>query len=134
MIRLSTAAFLGFFASSCFAFAPQPFLTKAISSAAFVPTSIYPDGASLAEPTHIAIRTIESTLLVSDEGIVDILRNVAIAVTAVIFLLAGLTFLVASVIVPAAAKELEKECKELAPELWDEYQTRLEPGETIDRR
>ena len=58
----------------------------------------------------------------------------AVAITAIIFLLAGLTFLTASIIVPAAAKELEKECKELAPDLWEEYQTRLEPGQTMAQR
>mmetsp|Transcript_38330 Transcript_38330/g.89143 ORF Transcript_38330/g.89143 Transcript_38330/m.89143 type:complete len:133 (-) Transcript_38330:156-554(-) len=64
----------------------------------------------------------------------DILRNVGIAALAIIFLGAGLTFLTASVVVPAAARELEKECLELAPDLWREYQTKLEPGETIDQR
>jgi hypothetical protein len=38
------------------------------------------------------------------------------------------------VIVPAAAKELEKECLELAPDLWKEYQTKLEPGQTMAQR
>ena len=40
----------------------------------------------------------------------------------------------ASVLIPAAAKELEKECLELAPDLWEEYQAKLEPGQTIDQR
>ena len=67
-------------------------------------------------------------------GIVDIVRNVAIAVTAIVFFLAALTYLSASVIIPAAAKELEQECQELAPELWQEYQQRLEPGQTMAQR
>lgn len=77
-----------------------------------------------------------STLFSAEDGggIVDILRNIAIAITAVLFLLAGLTYLTASVLIPAAAKELEQECKALAPELWEEYQKRLEPGQTIAQR
>jgi hypothetical protein len=35
----------------------------------------------------------------------------------VAFLLAGITTLTASILIPAAAKELEKECLELFPEL-----------------
>ena len=64
----------------------------------------------------------------------DILRNVAIGITAIVFLLAGLTYMTASVIIPAAAKELETECKELAPELWEQYQAKLEPGQTMGQR
>ena len=64
----------------------------------------------------------------------DIIRNIAVAITAVLFLLAGITLVTASILIPAAAKELEKECLELAPELWDEYQAKLEPGQTIDKR
>ena len=75
-----------------------------------------------------------SMILAEDGGFIDIIRNIAFAATALVFLLAGLTFVTASIIIPAAAKELEKECKELAPELWDEYQGLLEPGQTIDQR
>ena len=67
-------------------------------------------------------------------GVVDIIRNFAIAVTAIVFLGAGVTFLTASVLIPAAAKELEQECKDLAPEMWDEYQALLEPGQTMAQR
>eukprot|EP00526_Cylindrotheca_closterium_P015120 CAMPEP_0113651188 /NCGR_PEP_ID=MMETSP0017_2-20120614/27274_1 /TAXON_ID=2856 /ORGANISM="Cylindrotheca closterium" /LENGTH=252 /DNA_ID=CAMNT_0000563821 /DNA_START=5 /DNA_END=763 /DNA_ORIENTATION=- /assembly_acc=CAM_ASM_000147 len=67
-------------------------------------------------------------------GILDILKNIAVAITAVLFLGAGLTVVTASIIVPAAAKELETECKDLAPELWDEYMAKLEEGESIAQR
>jgi len=78
---------------------------------------------------------ISSTLLLSDTAaIIDTVRSVAVVITAVLFALAGLTLLMANIIIPAAAKELEKECMELAPELWAEYQAKLNPGETIDQR
>lgn len=67
-------------------------------------------------------------------GILDTVKNIALGITAVVFFLAGLTYVTAAVIIPAAAKELESECKELAPELWQEYQQRLEPGQTMDQR
>ncbi|CAJ1935220.1 unnamed protein product [Cylindrotheca closterium] len=67
-------------------------------------------------------------------GIVDIAKNIAFAITAVLFLGAGLTLVTASIIVPAAAKELETECKDLSPELWDEYSAMLKEGETMANR
>lgn len=75
--------------------------------------------------------TAEPGLLESAGGIV---RNIAIAITAIIFLLAGAAQLLGAVIIPAAAKELEKECLELAPELWDEYQAKLDEGQTMAQR
>lgn len=67
-------------------------------------------------------------------GIFDTVRNVAAAITAILFLLAGVTFLYGSFIIPAAAKELEKECKELDPQLWDQYAAKLGEGETMANR
>jgi hypothetical protein len=64
----------------------------------------------------------------------DVVRNIAAGITVVIFLLAGLTFLYASFIIPAAAQELEKECKELDPQLWEQYIARLGEGETMGQR
>jgi hypothetical protein len=71
---------------------------------------------------------------IADGGAWDIARNVGLGLTAVIFLLAGLTFLYASYIIPVAAQELEKECKELNPQLWEEYQAKLGEGETLATR
>ena len=67
-------------------------------------------------------------------GIFDTVRNVAAAITAILFLLAGVTFLYGSFIIPAAAQELEKECKELDPQLWDQYAAKLGEGETMATR
>ena len=67
-------------------------------------------------------------------GIIDTVRNVAAGITAILFLLAGVTFLYGSFIIPAAAQELEKECKELDPQLWDQYAAKLGEGETMATR
>lgn len=80
------------------------------------------------------IGTSSSFFVSEGGGILEVVQNIAVVITGIIFLLAGLTFLTASVIVPAAAKELEKECLELNPELWNEYQQKLEPGQTIAQR
>lgn len=68
------------------------------------------------------------------DGAMDVLRTIAVTITAILFLLAGLTQLMGSVIIPAAAKELEKECLELNPSLWEEYQAKLEPNQTMADR
>ena len=62
------------------------------------------------------------------------LRAVAIGLTAIVFALAGLTYLFASILIPKAAEQLEKEAKELAPDLWEEYQAKLGEGETMATR
>ena len=67
-------------------------------------------------------------------GVFDTVRNIAAGVTAILFLLAGLTYAYASFIIPAAAQELEKECKELDPQLWKEYAAKLGEGETMASR
>jgi hypothetical protein len=46
----------------------------------------------------------------------------------------GLTYMMAAFIIPQAAKELERQTKELDPSLWEEYQAKLQSGETMDMR
>ena len=67
-------------------------------------------------------------------GIFGTLQSIAVGITAILFFLAGLTLLMANIIIPAAAKELAKECLELAPDLWQEYQRKLEPGQSMAQR
>ena len=135
MMSTYTALLIGILASSVESFAPQSLITKAaVSSGAFVPSSVL-QNEDFESPVAISKSALESSFAVLAEGgAMDILRNVAVAITAVVFLLAGITLVTASIIIPAAAKELEKECKELAPELWDEYQGLLEAGQTIAQR
>lgn len=75
-----------------------------------------------------------SLWLADTSAIIDMLRTIAVGITALVFFLAGLALLMVYIIGPAAAKGFEKECKELSPELWMEYQAKLEPGETIATR
>lgn len=71
---------------------------------------------------------------IAEGGAMEMARNIALGVTAMVFLLAGVTFLYGAYIIPAAAEELEQECKELDPELWEEYSAKLGEGETIGTR
>mmetsp|Transcript_5018 Transcript_5018/g.11334 ORF Transcript_5018/g.11334 Transcript_5018/m.11334 type:complete len:142 (+) Transcript_5018:366-791(+) len=57
-----------------------------------------------------------------------------IVVTAIVFGLTALAYLTAAVIVPQAAAELEKDTKRLRPGLWEEYEAKLEEGETMVNR
>ena len=140
---VKTIFLLSISATPCLAFLPQsaiPNVASILRTGVSIPSMMvesstdatYSLGTLMTVPSTLGYT---SSLLVSDEGgVLDILRSIAVGITAILFLLAGLTYLTASVIVPAAAKELEKECKELAPELWDEYQTKLEPGQTMGQR
>jgi hypothetical protein len=99
---------------------------------AFLPTSTVLLSDETAEVVDAIVNSPDTGGLMDQAG--GILRTVLVVITAGLFLLAGLTYLAGGILIPAAAKELEKECKELAPELWDEYMAKLGEGETIDKR
>lgn len=140
MIRISTALFL---LTSANGFqVPSPLLAKHLSASLMKGPPVLLDqdlsdsSAMLAtdgEPSWVAM-PLRSNLWIADGGALDVVKNIALGITAVLFLLAGITYLYASFIIPAAAQELEKECKELNPELWAEYQAKLGEGETIATR
>mmetsp|Transcript_564 Transcript_564/g.932 ORF Transcript_564/g.932 Transcript_564/m.932 type:complete len:229 (-) Transcript_564:9-695(-) len=67
-------------------------------------------------------------------GIVDTITSVLSGITAIAFFLFGLTYVLAAWIIPQAAAQLEEQTKELDPDLWDEYQAKLDPGQTLDQR
>ena len=64
----------------------------------------------------------------------ETVRNIAVGVTATIFLFAGVTFIAAAILVPAGAQQLEIECKAFLPEAWDTYMSKLEEGQEIKDR
>eukprot|EP00529_Nitzschia_sp_RCC80_P021873 CAMPEP_0113467130 /NCGR_PEP_ID=MMETSP0014_2-20120614/14650_1 /TAXON_ID=2857 /ORGANISM="Nitzschia sp." /LENGTH=394 /DNA_ID=CAMNT_0000359417 /DNA_START=43 /DNA_END=1227 /DNA_ORIENTATION=+ /assembly_acc=CAM_ASM_000159 len=64
----------------------------------------------------------------------QLLTNIAVGLTAIIFLAAGLTYLTASILIPAGAQQLEQECLALIPDRWQEYQLKLEEGQSIKDR
>lgn len=61
-------------------------------------------------------------------------RTFFIIITAVVFGLAGLTFVTAAFIVPQAASRLEEDTKRIKPGLWEEYEAKLLEGETMAQR
>eukprot|EP00980_Cylindrotheca_fusiformis_P007678 scaffold1609_cov91-Cylindrotheca_fusiformis.AAC.4 len=64
-------------------------------------------------------------------GFGDTLRNVAVAITAILFLFVGLILMIVYVIIPAVA---EKELQPGMQELWEEYTAKLQEGETMEDR
>lgn len=64
----------------------------------------------------------------------DSLRTFFIVITALVFGFAGLTFITAAFIVPKAAEQLEQDTRRLRPGLWEEFEARLEPGQTMATR
>ncbi|KAG7359309.1 hypothetical protein IV203_015898 [Nitzschia inconspicua] len=78
-----------------------------------------------------------SFFVVADGGggdVTDILRTVALAVTAILFLVAGITYLTAAILIPAGAQQLEVECQQFIPQTWNEYQQKLDDGQSIQDR
>eukprot|EP00547_Thalassionema_nitzschioides_P006178 CAMPEP_0194219654 /NCGR_PEP_ID=MMETSP0156-20130528/26473_1 /TAXON_ID=33649 /ORGANISM="Thalassionema nitzschioides, Strain L26-B" /LENGTH=202 /DNA_ID=CAMNT_0038949407 /DNA_START=18 /DNA_END=626 /DNA_ORIENTATION=+ len=68
------------------------------------------------------------------DSILGLLQNFASVVVIGTVFLFGLTFVVANFVIPAAAKQLEQQTKDLDMNLWNEYQAKLEPEQTIDQR
>ena len=64
----------------------------------------------------------------------DSFRTFAIVISSLLFLFAGISILIANDIVPKAAAQLEKETKELRPDLWEEYSAKLDDGDTFASR
>lgn len=122
---------------------PQPFLSHLVGASttiAFVPPSslVLSEGdiveAAFSTATSAADAAVSAVSAPETSSLMDTLYNVAIGITAIVFAFAGLTFIIGSIVIPAASRELEKECLELAPEWWDEYQAKLKPGETMATR
>lgn len=84
------------------------------------------------EATKAFATTAEDPSILSQIG--GTLRTVAVAATALIFLVAGVALVTANVLVPKAAEQLEEETRALRPDLWEEYQRKLGPGETLVSR
>lgn len=74
----------------------------------------------------------QSSILTAD--LVETATNVLVGIGGVVVVLAVLTFTIATYIVPTAARQIEDLAKELDPELWREYEQKLEPGETLVMR
>ena len=64
----------------------------------------------------------------------DTVKNISIAVGGIIAVLAAFAILFSTFIIPAAADQIEKQAKELDPAMWQEYEQKLDPGETLAMR
>lgn len=67
-------------------------------------------------------------------GALSTLRTFFVVLTAAAFGLTALAYITAAFIVPKAAEQLENDTKRLRPGLWEEYEARLEDGQTISNR
>uniref|UniRef100_A0A7S1ZHW6 Uncharacterized protein n=1 Tax=Trieres chinensis TaxID=1514140 RepID=A0A7S1ZHW6_TRICV len=61
-------------------------------------------------------------------------RTFFAVVAAIVFGLVGFAYFTAAVIVPKAAAQLEQDTKRLRPGLWEEYEAKLEEGQTMATR
>mmetsp|Transcript_10794 Transcript_10794/g.22859 ORF Transcript_10794/g.22859 Transcript_10794/m.22859 type:complete len:330 (+) Transcript_10794:101-1090(+) len=64
----------------------------------------------------------------------EVAQNIALGFTALVFLLAGVTYIAAAVLVPAGAQQLEIECTTFIPDTWEEYLGKLEEGQAMKDR
>lgn len=71
---------------------------------------------------------------VDTDSLLSGLRTFFAVLTGLIFGAFGLTYFVAAFIVPKAAEQLEKDTRRLRPGLWEEYEAKLEPGQTMATR
>lgn len=76
----------------------------------------------------------ESEALAQANSALSAVRTFFFVITAIVFAGVGLTYFVASVIVPQAAKQLEQDTKRLRPGLWEQYVAKLGEGETMEQR
>jgi len=68
-------------------------------------------------------------------GALDVVKNIAVVGLVLVGGLLALTFLVTNVLVPAAARQLEDNCRRDYPDLWEEYELKLrETGESLTQR
>ncbi|KAL7548670.1 hypothetical protein ACHAWF_011940 [Thalassiosira exigua] len=72
--------------------------------------------------------------LSSLSGTLSTLRTFFIVLTGTIFGITAIAYLTAAFLVPRAAEQLERDTKRLRPGLWEEYESKLEEGESMVTR
>ena len=133
MTRFSLASVLiPILASQTNAFvAPIPAVTRV--SPAATKLSALPDLTSF----NIADGLSAATMMQQEgemAGALSTLRTFFIVLTAAIFGITALAYLTAAFLVPKAAEQLEQDTKRLRPGLWEEYEAKLNEGETMVNR
>ena len=76
----------------------------------------------------------DAAAAVDTDSLLSGVRTFFAVLTALVFGLFGLTYFVAAFIVPKAAEQLEADTRRLRPGLWEEYEAKLEPGQTMATR
>jgi len=97
---------------------------------------------STAAAESVSLSTTATSLLLSDEAQIvsvatsslEFLKNIVIIVGGLVLGGAFFTYFVATFVVPKAAEQLESDTKRLRPDLWAEYEAKLEPGESMMTR
>jgi hypothetical protein len=75
-----------------------------------------------------------SLVIADDFNVFDFIKNIGIGIVSLSIISFSLVYIFATFIIPQAANELEKQIKELNPELWYQYERKLQPGETLAQR
>ena len=96
------------------------------------PSVMLSDGLSAA--TYMTTQDDFNSAMSAGNGPLGALRTFFIVITAAVFGVTALVYLTAAFLVPRAAEQLEKDTKRLQPGLWEEYQEKLEDGETMVNR
>ena len=89
---------------------------------------------SSAPAVSVPAAATDAAATVDTDSLLSGVRTFFAVLTALVFGLFGLTYFVAAFIVPKAAEQLEADTRRLRPGLWEEYEAKLEPGQTMATR
>lgn len=90
-------------------------------------------GTEVAEEfTQADFDTASAGLFIDQAG--EGLRNMSIGIIGVVAVIAAIATFFAGFLIPQAAAQLEQQVKDYSPDLWNEYQAKLELGETLAMR
>jgi hypothetical protein len=87
-----------------------------------------------AATTTTAVSSITTLLLADEFNVLDLVKNIGIGIASFVLISFGLVYVFATFIIPQAAVELEKQIKEMNPDLWAQYESKLKPGEKLAER
>ena len=140
---ISISALLLLAGSAAEAFVAPRVLPLATRSAAAGPLGIAPldtlASVLLADETGLIqdlapAAAADAAAAVDTDSLLSGLRTFFAVLAALVFGAFGLTYFVAAFIVPKAAEQLEADTRRLRPGLWEEYEAKLEPGQTMATR
>jgi hypothetical protein len=135
MANNSRGSCLGLALLFCSLLATEAFVAKSrVAFAATTPRGDLPSLCSLSS-LNFADDTsaVSSSSMAVADGI-DIVKNILIGVGGIVAVILLITVVFSTYLIPEAAKQLERQAKEVDPALWNEYESKLEPGETIAMR